>query len=208
MEEEEFGLPLIRDTFEENDMELEDFPLAYFGRANRGRFNQPNAQRPRDIKVKLETFDGSNDSEKYIEWETHTSYLLDHLRYDEAERLEVVTLHLTGIARQWWFRTRDLRRRQGKEPVETWPQLRWLMRKRHVPDEYVETQRLKLAGLRQGSMTPMEFRDEIERVSHQANIYLTDRSTCRQFLAGLHKSISDPLAIHGFKDINTLTYKA
>ena len=198
-------MPHLEDAYQEADYDIDDLPNPNFGRPI---VNNAQAIQRRDIKVKMETFDGANDPEAYLAWESHTNYILDHLRYDETEKLEVVTLHLTGLARSWWFRTRDLRRRQGKQPVETWPQLRYLLKKRHVPEEYTEVMRLRLAQAHQGSRSPMEFRDEIERLAHQANIYLTERALCTQFLAGLNTSIRNPLSIHSIRDINTLTHKA
>ena len=100
---EEPNHPPVEDFYGE-DEGFDEMPNAYPPRhqTNRGQGNG-NSNR-RDVKIRIEPFSGECDPEKYLEWEVMTESILDHLGYEEHEKVEVVTLHFTGQARSWWFR--------------------------------------------------------------------------------------------------------
>lgn len=86
------------DEFYDETEYVEEIPQPYGRRRHIPQ--QPNPQLGRrDIKVKIESFNGELNPEKYLEWEESTSYILDHLGYEEWEKVEVVTIHFTGTAR-------------------------------------------------------------------------------------------------------------
>ena len=173
----------------------EDMPLPCFVGENAIHNNNhqgapPQAPR-RDVKIKVEHFDGELDPEKYLEWEQETHHVLEHLGYNETEKVEVVSLHLRGSARAWWYRQKEERQRRGWPRIETWNQLKYLMKKKYVPEQHIEQMRLRVAMCKQGPHSPIQFFNELENVSYKAGIHHTQQSLRTQFLAGLNQEVRD-----------------
>ena len=67
--------------------------------------------------------------------------------------VKLVIIEFTEYALIWWDQIVISRRRNGERPVQTWGEMKVLMRRRFVPNHYYRDLYLKLQGLNQGYKT-------------------------------------------------------
>jgi hypothetical protein len=95
---------------DEEEAELEDFDEPYL---NRGRFErgygnrEARMGRPRrdndlgNIKIKIPSFQGKNDPEVYLEWETKMEMVFDCHSYSEIKKVKLAAIEFTDYAIVW-----------------------------------------------------------------------------------------------------------
>jgi hypothetical protein len=128
----------------EEEAESEEFDEPYL---NQGRFEHGYGNReaimgrPRrdndlgNIKIKFPSFQGKNDPEAYLEWETKMDMVFDCHNYLEI-KVKLAAIEFTDYAIVWWDQLLINRRRNREPPVDTWEEMKMLMRKRFVPSHY------------------------------------------------------------------------
>jgi hypothetical protein len=102
------------------------------------------------IKLKIPNFQGKNDPEAYEDW------IFDCHSYSEQKKVKLVRIEFTEYALIWWDQIVISRRRNGERPIQTWGEMKVLMRRRFVPNHYYRDLYLKLQGLNQGYKTADE----------------------------------------------------
>ena len=71
-------------------------------------------------------------------------------------------------------------------PIETWEEMKAVMRKRFVPSYYYRELYQKLQNLRQGNKSVDEYYKEIEVMMIRANVEEDREATMARFLADLN----------------------
>ena len=99
------------------------------------------------IKMKIPAFQGKSDPEAYLEWEKKMELVFDCHNYSELKKVKLAAIEFTDYAIVWWDQLCINRRRGGERPIETWDEMKRLMRRRFVPSHYYRDLYLKLQGL-------------------------------------------------------------
>jgi len=110
--------------------------------------------------MKIPNFQGKNDPRAYLEWEKKVDCFFDCHSYSEQKKVKLVIIEFTEYAFIWWDQIVISRRRNGEQPVETWGEMKVLMRRRFVPNHYYRDLYLKLQGLNQGYKIVDEYNKE------------------------------------------------
>jgi len=97
-------------------------------------------------------------------------------------------------------------REEGQE-IDTWTEMRKVMRKRYVPTSYSRTMRQKLQRLSQGSLTVEEYYKEREMTLMRANIEEETEDTMVHFLSGLNPDIKDVVELQEYVELDELLHK-
>ena len=82
--------------------------------------------------------------------------------YLEEQKVKLAVVEFTDYAIVWWDQISTSRRRSGEPPVQTWTELRHLMRKRFVPSYYYCDLYRKLQTLSQGARSVEDYHKEME----------------------------------------------
>ena len=123
-----------------------------------------------NIKMKIPSFQGKNDPEAYIEWERKIELVFDCHHYSENKKVKLAVIEFSDYAIVWWDQL-VLNKRRNREPsVETWEEMKRVMRKRFVPTYYYRELYNKLQNLRQGNRGVEEYYKEMEVSMARANI--------------------------------------
>ena len=131
-----------------------------------------------NIKLKIPNFEGKNDPEAYLEWEKKVDWIFDCHSYSEQKKVKLAMIEFTAYAMIWWDQIVISRRRNGERPVQSWGEMKVLMRRRFVPNHYYRDLYLKLQGLNQGYKTVDEYHEEMEIAMIRANV-VEDREASR-----------------------------
>ena len=114
-----------------------------------GRFREDNNLG--GIKMKIPSFQGRSDPEAYLEWEKKMEFVFDCQNYSETKKVKLAVIEFSEYAITWWDQLVINRRRNRERPIDTWEEMKVVMRKRFVPSYYYRELYKKLQGLRQGS---------------------------------------------------------
>ena len=79
-------------------------------------------------------------------------------------------IEFTDYTVVWWDKFVLSRRRDGERPIETWREMKALMRKRFVPNHYYRDLYQKLQRLMQGSKCVEDYCKEMEMAMVRADV--------------------------------------
>uniref|UniRef100_A0A2N9G8V9 CCHC-type domain-containing protein n=1 Tax=Fagus sylvatica TaxID=28930 RepID=A0A2N9G8V9_FAGSY len=123
-----------------------------------------------NIKMKIPSFQGRTDPEVYLEWEKKIDLMFDCHNYSEEKKVKLAVIEFTNYAIIWWDQLVTNRRRNTERPVETWGELKALMRRRFVPSHFYRDLYQRLQNLTQGSRSVEDYHKEMEVAMIWANI--------------------------------------
>ena len=84
-----------------------------------------------NIKMKIPSFQGKNDLEAYLEWEKKVELIFECHNYFEEKKVKLSVIEFI-----WWDQLVMNRRRNHERAIETWEEMRAIMRRRFVPSHY------------------------------------------------------------------------
>ena len=126
-----------------------------------------------------------------MEWELKIEHIFSCNTYEEAQKLKLAVAEFSDYALVWWNKLQRERARNEEPLVETWVEMKRIMRKRYVPASYTRDLKFKLQKLSQGSKGVEEYYKEMEVLMIQAKIEEDEEVTMARFLNGLNSDIRD-----------------
>lgn len=108
----------------------------------------------------------------------------------------------------WWDQYVLTRRRNGERAVQTWDEMKSIMRKRFVPNHYFRDLYRKLQGLYQGSKSVEDYYKEMEIAMIRANVEEDREATMARFLNGLNREIAEVVELQHYVEMEELLHKA
>ena len=158
--------------------------------------------------MKIPSFQGKSDPKAYLEWVDKVERVFDCHNYSEAKKLKLVVLEFTNYAAVWWDQLRNKRRLDGEPNVETWAELKRIMRRRFVPSHYYRELHNRLQLLVQGSMSVEEYYQAMEVAMIRANVVEDREATMARFMRGLNREIANVVELHDYVELEDLYHKA
>ena len=84
----------------------------------------------------MPTFSGSNNIEDYLSWALKVDKIFCLHNYDEEKKIAMASLEFQDYVLIWWEQVIERRRERGEPPINTWAQMKDLMRACFVPTHY------------------------------------------------------------------------
>lgn len=187
---------------------------------NRGRFGRGNGNREarrgrpgRDddlgsIKVTIPSFQGRNEPEVYLEWEQKIEMVFECHNYSEMKKVKLAAIEFTDYAIIWWDQLLKERRRNRERTVETWEEMKAIMRRRFIPSYYHRELYNKLQRLTQGIKSVDEYFKEMEVAMIRANVVEDREATMARFLHGLNREIADVVEMQHHVELTDMVHQA
>jgi hypothetical protein len=160
------------------------------------------------IKLKIPNFQGKNDLEAYLEWEKKVDWIFDCHSYSEQKKVKLVIIEFTAYALIWWDQIVISRRRNGDQPVQTWREMKVLIRRRFMPNHYYRDLYLKLQGLNQGYKIVDEYYKEMEIAMIRVNAVEDREATMDRFLNGLNRDIANVVELQHYVELEDMVHMA
>ncbi|XP_071905717.1 uncharacterized protein [Coffea arabica] len=160
------------------------------------------------IKMKIPPFQGRSDPDAYLEWEKRIELVFDCNTYLEEQKVKLAVVEFTDYAVVWWDQLSTSRRRSREPTIQTWTELRRLIRKRFVPSHYYRDLYQKLQTLNQGARSVEDYHKEMEILMLRADIMEDREATMARFLNGLRPEIADQVELHHYVELGDLVEKA
>ncbi|XP_062075289.1 uncharacterized protein LOC133779331 [Humulus lupulus] len=137
--------------------------------------------------MKIPSFQGRNDPEAYLEWEKKIELVFDCHNYSELKKVK---------------------RRNGERPIETWEELKAIMRRRFIPSHYYKDLFQKLQSLTQGSRSVEDYHKVMEISMIRANVEEDREATMARFLAGLNRDIANVVELQHYVELDDMLHMA
>ena len=108
----------------------------------------------------------------------------------------------------WWGQLVTNMRRNYERHVDTWEELKALMRKRFIPGHYYRELYQKLHHLYQGSRSVEDYHTEMEVAMIRINVEEDREATMARFLGGLNKEIASVVELHHYVELEDMLHMA
>ncbi|XP_010541784.1 PREDICTED: uncharacterized protein LOC104815166 [Tarenaya hassleriana] len=128
--------------------------------------------------------------------------------YSERKKVQYAAAQLAENALTWWDREVTERRRGHYAQVETWREMKNLMRKRFVPPHFHRDLQRRYRRLAQGSRSVEEYFEEFESIRSRLELDEDEETVMAQFLDGLQDKIGCQVERHPYQDLQDLVHLA
>ncbi|KAM7474173.1 hypothetical protein LguiB_021416 [Lonicera macranthoides] len=125
-----------RDSFNNGDSDVDSVTANRRNGRRIGRGTNREDDNMNGIKMKIPSFQGKNDPEAYLEWVKKVELVFACHNYSESKKVKLAAIEFSYYALVWWDRLMTERKRSDEGPVETWEEMKRLMKKQFVPDHY------------------------------------------------------------------------
>ena len=106
-----------------------------------------------NLKLTVPKFAGKYNADEYLDWERSMEDFLECHHYSERKKVILATLEFTDYAALWWSQFKGRVQRDEEDPIESWRDLKRIMRKKFVPGTYTRDLHTSLRNLKQGTMS-------------------------------------------------------
>ncbi|KAL4323394.1 hypothetical protein GQ457_11G025940 [Hibiscus cannabinus] len=117
----------------------------------------------------IPTFRGTSDPDTYCDWENKIDDMFDK-HYDREKCLLAIKC-FTNHAASWWNRLVKDRQFYYKQQIESWEELKQIMRNKYFPKGYYRKNERKFQQLKQGSMSVEEYYNTMRVLMNRAYIF-------------------------------------
>ena len=100
------------------------------------------------------------------------------------------------------------RRRNWEQPIDTWEEMRAIMRKGFIPSHYYRDLYQQLQSLTQGSKSVEDYHKEIEISMIKANVEEDREATMACFLNGLNRDIANVVELQHYVELKDMVHMA
>ena len=122
--------------------------------------------------------------------------------------MNLASVEFSGYALTWWNQMQENQHMLDHDHVETWDEMKRVMRRRFVPSSYRRDLHNRLQVLSQGTRTVDEYYKEMELLLIHAQIREDDESKKARFLHGLNAEISDFVKMFPYNTLQVLLDQA
>jgi len=93
------------------------------------------------VKLNVPPFKGRSDPDAYLDWEMKIEHVFSCNDYTKEQKVKLAAAEFSNYALVWWNKNqREMMREEGRE-IDTWTEMRRVMRKRFVPTSYSRSMR-------------------------------------------------------------------
>jgi hypothetical protein len=125
-----------------------------------------------------------------LECEKKVESIFECHNYSKKKKVKLAVIEFTDYAIIWWDQLVMNRRRSHERPIETWEEMKAVMRRQFVPSYYYRELYHKLQSHSQSYKSVDDYYKEMEIAMIRANV--EDReATMVGFLNGLNRDISN-----------------
>ncbi|XP_022158198.1 uncharacterized protein LOC111024735 [Momordica charantia] len=143
-----------------------------------------------------------------LQYESKIEHVFDCNNFSEERKLKLAVAEFCDYANIWWTSLKSESRRNYEEPIETWEELKALMRKRYIPKHYSRELKQKLYALQQGSKSVEDYYKEMEALMNRAGIDEDAEDTMATFLGGLNRPLAHQVDRQTYFDMKELLHLA
>ncbi|GKF93725.1 reverse transcriptase, partial [Tanacetum coccineum] len=101
-------------------------------------------RRPLDLKADIPVFEGKIQPDEFIYWLNTVERIFDYQDVPEDVKVKILAIKLKKHACVWWEQLKLRRARENKSKIRTWEKMKRELRKKYLPDGYLQDAFLQL----------------------------------------------------------------
>ena len=164
---------------------------------NRTRRNT-RFQRAIDLKADIPMYEGRIQPDEFIDWLNTVERVFDYQDVPEEEKVKIVAIKLKKHASIWWEQLKMKRAREGKSKIRTWEKMKKELRKKFLPEGYLQEAFLYLHDFTQRDKTVADYTEEFDHLMLKCGIVEPEEQTIARYLRGLRREIHDMVTLQPF----------
>ena len=99
------------------------------------------------------------------------------------------------------------RHRSKERLIDTWEEMKTIMRKRFIPSHYYKELYQRLQSLTQGSKSVEDYHKKMEVAMIKANVEENREATMARFLIGLNRDIVNVVELHHYVELEDMVHR-
>ena len=107
--------------------------------------------------MSIPIFTGREDADAYLEWAEQCDQIFRVHNLSDQRHVNLTLVEFSGCALTWWNQIQENQLVLGCEHINTWEEMKQVMRRRFVPSSYQRDLRNRLQMLRQGKRSVDEY---------------------------------------------------
>jgi hypothetical protein len=120
----------------------------------------------------------------------------------------LASVEFSGYALTWWNHLQEHQLKLGLRHINTWEEMKRVMKRQFVPSSYQRDLRNRLQLLKQGKKSIDEYFKEMELLLVRTGIREDPKSTMARFLGGLNEEISGFVEMFPYRTLQDLVDQA
>ena len=132
--------------------------------------------------------------------------IFDNHKYTKENNIKLVVMEFSDYIIVWWERLVVERKRNRERLVNTWVELKTIMKKRYVPKHYYKELFNWLQMIIQGNKSVEEYHKELEVAMIRANVNKDEEVTMSKFLNGLNRDITNVVELQSYVELQELVH--
>nr|GEU60052.1 hypothetical protein [Tanacetum cinerariifolium] len=110
-------------------------------------------RRPLDLKADIHVFEGKIQPDEFIDWLNTVERIFDYQDVPEDVKVKIVAIKLKRHASVWWEQLKLRRARENKSKIRTWEKMKRELRKKFLPNGYLQDAFLQLHDFTQQKLS-------------------------------------------------------
>ena len=181
-------------------------------RPRRPRRNEDYYQQQRgpDVKVDIPEFGGKMHTEEFIGWLHTVERVFDYKDLADDRKVKLVAIKLTKHASNWWEHLKKQRAREGKKRIKTWAKMKKELKKKFLPQHYLQDSFLEFHDFKQRNLSVEEFTAQFDNLRMLCDLDEPEEQTIARYLGGLRTEIANTVQLQqywSFNDVVKLSLK-
>ena len=158
--------------------------------------------------MSIPKFTGREDADAYVEWAEQCDQIFVVHNLSNQRRVNLALVEFSGYALTWWNQIQENQLVLGHEYINTWEEMKQVMRRRFVPSSYQRDLHNRLQMLKQEKRSVDEYYKEMELLLVRARIREDPEQKMTRFLSGLNEEIASFVKMFPYHTLQDLVDQA
>ena len=180
------------------------------GRHNRNQRDPHAVNVDRDLGIKLviPEYDGKLKPDEFLYWLVYVENIFAHKPMTDGHKITLVVTRFRNYTAIWWAELQRKRRNQQIDPVDTWIEMKNLLKQKFLPVNYSRDLRSSFQDLKQGSKTVIEYSEEFLTMQARCGLNEDDDVLVDRYFHGLRIDIQHILTFKNFDNVDEIIQHA
>ncbi|KAF8387579.1 hypothetical protein HHK36_026233 [Tetracentron sinense] len=151
-----------------------------------------------NMKVDIPEFEGKIRPEEFIDWSNTVERIFDYKEVPDFCEVQIVAIKLTKFALAWWEQLKIRMEQMRKAKITTWDKMKKELRKKNLPENYLQEWYVKMYNFQQGNKSVDEYTKEFDLLMIRCGVVEPEEQTIARYLGGLRKEIHDVVTLQPY----------
>ncbi|XP_038695889.1 uncharacterized protein LOC119993050 [Tripterygium wilfordii] len=145
------------------------------------------------IRVDVQEFWGDLNPTTFHDWLISVEDYFRWYKMPNECKVDYAIMKLKGSARMWWLNIEEQALRLGRPTISEWAEMKFRLKEKYMPTDYVDAMLRELWGFKQGSTSVTLYTAHWQELTIRSQIIEPERQAIARYIAGLREDIQHEL---------------